>query len=242
MEISVIASGSNGNCCLLEEKNTSFLIDAGKSGKEIEARAKRLGKSLENIKGVLVTHCHTDHCSGADIIARRYNVPLYITKAVHNELGFVKADVKYFLMNSSFRINDLAVKPIATSHDVSSCGFVINKFGIFTDTGKVTKQMADAMKGLKGVLLESNYDVDMLINGPYPPFLKQRIFSEKGHLSNADASTFIKEKGKELDLVLLGHLSANNNTPKLAKSTFEALTKREGCVLSRDSESGTWEI
>ncbi len=242
MNISVIASGSNGNSCLIEEKDTSILVDAGKSLKEINYRLKKLGKSLENLDAVLLTHAHTDHSMSVDLISRRYNVPLYMTRKTNTQLLF-NENVKFYSINSTFKIKNLNIKAIETSHDVPSCGFVINKFGIFTDTGIITRNMKYIVKNLKGILLESNHDIDMLIKGNYPYYLKQRIFSDIGHLSNVHASTFIKEKGKHLDFVLLGHLSANNNKPSIAKNTFESIVKKTNCyILSREKQSGVWEI
>ena len=240
MEISVIASGSNGNSCLIESKKGSILIDAGKSCREIEYRLNNLGKSLDNVDGILLTHAHIDHTLGIGPISRKYNIPVYVKKDVYAKLG--KVDVKHF--SSDFKIKDLKIKPIKTSHDVPSTGFLVNNFGLFTDTGIVTKEMKDAVKNIKGVLLESNHDIDMLLNGRYPAFLKQRILADSGHLSNISASSFIQEKGNHLNFALLGHLSGNNNTHEITKKTFETLVKRKinYSILSRDKESGTWEV
>lgn len=246
MEISIIASGSNGNSCLVENNNSSVLIDAGKSCKEIEYRMSKLGKNLENVDGILLTHSHIDHFIGVGPISRKYNIPVYLTKEVYNlskhKIGEVEK--KHFSINSSFKVKNLEIKPIITSHDVPSCGFAIQKFGIFTDTGIITPEMGNCMDGLKGVLLESNHDIDMLINGSYPEFLKQRIFSDNGHLSNINASDFIRKYGKNLSWALLAHLSAKNNTPEKAKATFETIVNRkiDFSVLSRDKESGSWNL
>lgn len=244
MEISVIASGSNGNCCLVEDKNTSILIDAGLSCREIELRMNKLGKSLESVSGIVLTHAHTDHCSSVGIISRKYGIPAYMTRKVHQSIDLGKVKVKNFSLNAPFKIDDLKIDPIETSHDVPSCGFRIGKFGIFTDTGRVTKEMERAIKGLKTVIIESNYDIDMLMNGPYPAFLKSRIMSDEGHLSNIQTGEFIDSFGKNLELALLGHLSGNNNTPDAARQTFETLVKQkiECSILSRDHESGSWNL
>ncbi len=203
MEISVIASGSNGNCCLIEDKDVSLLIDAGKSGREIESRMHRMGKNPEDIDGILITHSHSDHVSGAGVLGRRYGVPLYASKEVYSEsrskIGNVEA--KQFDVKKSFKVRGLEVKPVETSHNVSSCGYVIGSFGLFTDTGKVTKQVKDMLPKLKGVLLESNHDIDMVLNGPYPAFLKQWILSDQGHLSNLHASSLLQAKGKNLNKI-----------------------------------------
>ncbi len=244
IEISVIASGSNGNCCLVEDKNASVLIDAGKSCREIEKRMNNLGKSPEKIDAVLLTHAHIDHCAGADALSRKHNLPIYMNKEMAKDCFVFNGNAKSFNAGKNFKVKNLTIKPIRTSHDLPSCGFVVGKFGLFTDTGRATPEMAAAMKKLKGVLLESNYDFDMLVNGFYPAFLKQRIMSDRGHLSNIDASSFVKKEGNHLDWVLLGHLSANNNHPDIAKKTFETIVgeKTNYSILSRDKESGCWKI
>ena len=242
----MIASGSNGNCCLVEDKGVRVLIDAGKSGREIEARMNRMGKSIEDVDGIVITHAHADHVSGASILARRYGIPLYMTPETHREVlpRIGDVPVRKFAANKSFKVRNLEIKPIATSHSISSTGFVVGKFGLFTDTGIVTKQMEAALPKLKGVLLESNHDIDMVINGHYPAYLKQWVLSDIGHLSNIHASSLIQAKGRELGLVLLGHLSGNNNTIDMARETFETLVrKRINCVIcSRDKETGCYDI
>ncbi|MBD3309916.1 MBL fold metallo-hydrolase [Candidatus Woesearchaeota archaeon] len=246
MEISVIASGSNGNCCLVEDRDASVLIDAGKSGREIESRLSSLGKSMEDVDAVLLTHSHSDHVSGAGVLSRRYSIPVYMTRQVFAEASarLRKIDARHFSLKKSFRIKDMKIRPVPTSHNVSSCGFVIKKLGVFTDTGTVTDEMKKVMPGLSTVLLESNHDIDMVIKGPYPYFLKNWILSDIGHLSNIHACGFIQEHGKNLSLALLGHLSGNNNTPEMATKTFEALVKRkfDFRVCSREKASGSWNI
>ncbi|MFO8015813.1 MAG: MBL fold metallo-hydrolase [Candidatus Woesearchaeota archaeon] len=249
MQISVIASGSNGNSCLLEDKDTSILVDAGKSGKEIESRMNSIGRSAEDLDGILVTHSHQDHIAGAGVLSRRYYLPLYMTRETCSECSHKigNAEVKNFSVNRRFRIGSMTINPVLTSHNVSSCGFVFGekrKFGLFTDTGCVTKQMTDAFRNLNGLLLESNHDIDMVANGPYPAFLKKWILSERGHLSNPAAASLVQELGGKLGFVLLGHLSGNNNTPETAEDTFERIVKRkiDYTVCSRECLTGSWSI
>lgn len=246
MRIAVLASGSNGNSCLVETNNLSLLIDAGLSGREIERRLNQVGTSLENIDAVLLTHSHSDHARGIGVISRNHNIPIYMTKKTFKELDgkLGAARTKHFNRKDSFLINGQQIKPIITSHNVSSCGFVINNFGLFTDTGIVTAQMQHELPKLNAVVMESNHDIDMLVNGPYPYYLKQWILSAKGHLSNFDASAFLQEHGDNLSLALLGHLSENNNTPSVTKKTFETLVKRkiEFEICSRAGVTGLWEI
>ena len=242
MEISVIASGSNGNCCLVEDKGVSLLIDAGKSGSEIETRMRGLGKSLEDVDGIVITHEHSDHISGAGVLSRRFGIPVYMTKEVYSVARLGKFESRIF--SGEFKVGSLKIKPVATSHNVSSCGFVVGRFGYFTDTGIVTGQMKNVIPGLSSILLESNHDVEMVHEGRYPAFLKKWILSDEGHLSNDNASSIIQEKGKDLSFVLLGHLSENHNTPDIASETFNTLVKRkiDFSVCSRDKESGSWKI
>jgi len=245
MQISVIASGSNGNCCLVEEKGTSVLVDAGKSGKEIARRMELLGKSIEDVNAILITHRHVDHIQGAGVLSRRFNIPVYMTRETSNECVMEAYEGKTFDAKKDFSIGSLRIKPVKTSHNVSSCGFMFNnKFALMTDTGCVTKQMEDAVKKARAVLLESNHDIDMLIRGPYPYFLKQWIISNEGHLSNIDASNLIQEHAKNLSLAILGHLSGNNNTPETALNTFDTLVKKkiEVKVASRDDATGNFKI
>jgi len=242
MEISVIASGSNGNCCLVEDKDVSLLIDAGKSGSEIESRMGKLGKSLNDVSGILITHEHSDHISGAGVLSRRFEIPVYMTKEVYSSAKLGKFESNIF--SGDFKVGNLNVKPVVTSHNVSSCGFVVGKFGYFTDTGMVTEQMKKVIPSLNSILLESNHNVEMVHNGHYPAFLKKWILSDEGHLSNDIASSIIQETGKNLSFVLLGHLSENHNTPDIASETFDTIVKRkiDFSICSRDKESGSWKI
>jgi len=242
MEISIIASGSNGNSCLVEDQGVSVLIDAGKSGREIEARMKRLNKSLEDVNGIVITHGHSDHICGAGVLSRRYGIPVYTTHEVHSQAKLGKFKSKIF--SGEFKIDKLKIRPIATSHNVNSCGFVIGKFGYFTDTGTITKHMEKIIPQLNSILIESNHDTELVNSGHYPAFLKKWILSDKGHLSNDDASSIIQKKGENLSFAFLGHLSGNHNTPKIASETFKTIVKKkiDFEVCSRIKESGNWKI
>jgi phosphoribosyl 1,2-cyclic phosphodiesterase len=246
MEIAVLASGSNGNACYIEDKGVRMLIDCGLPGREIERRADSVGKELNQLDAILLTHCHSDHIIGAGVIARRYSVPVFCSRATHRkgQKYLRKVNVREISTSNCFFVNGLQVSPIKTMHNVDSCGYVIGSFGLFTDTGAVSPQMYDVFPKLQAVLLESNHDLDMLINGPYPAYLKKWIQSETGHLSNATASNLIQERGLNLSLALLGHISAINNTPQLAAKTFEEVNGREMefHVCSREGITGLWRI
>jgi len=245
MEISVLASGSNGNCCLVEDKGSAILVDCGIAVREIEERARRLSHELKSIDGIIISHSHIDHIRSAGALSRKYKIPVYVKHETFREAWHLlgECETKNYT-NHKFKVGKIEVVPIETSHDVASSGFLIGQFGIFTDTGKITNQIRDAMPKLKGVLIESNHDIDMLLKGPYPSYLKGRILSDSGHLCNIHASELVQARGKKLSLSLLGHLSAVNNTPELCKKTFETLVKRkmEYAVCSRDCEIGSWHL
>ena len=243
MELSIIASGSNGNCYLLQSGKTSVLFDAGKSCRETAERMAALGKDIREVKGIVLSHAHGDHYRGIGPIARRLGIPVYVRKPVYLACrqGLGPVDVRHF--EDAFRIGDLEILPIETSHDVASCGFVVGRFGIFTDTGCVTAQMREIISDLDAVLIESNYDERMLMTGPYPLHLKERIASDRGHLSNEDASDFIRRNGDHLSQVFLAHLSETNNSADKVRETFESFNEdRPYVVCSRFRQTGTFRI
>ena len=243
MELSIIASGSNGNCYLVQSEGASVLFDAGKSFRETAERMAALGKDIQDVDGIVLSHAHGDHYQGIGPIARRLHIPVYLREEVYaacrQRIGPVT--VRHF--DAGFRIKDLEITPVETSHDIASCGFVIGRLGIFTDTGRVTSQMKEIIADLDAVLLESNYDEEMLMNGPYPRHLKERIVSERGHLSNDDASDFISRHGRHLSLVFLAHLSEKNNSAEKVRETFESVNAdRPYVVCSRFRETGTYAL
>ena len=229
-----LGSGSSGNATYISDGTTSVLLDGGFSGIEIEKRMKSLGLLTENLKAIVVTHEHSDHIKGVGILSRRYNLPVYISKKTHmaasDKLGKLE-NVCYFKCGSEFNIDGLQLHPFPISHDAADpAGFTIRKngtkLGIATDLGIVTALVKEHLKGSSFVLIEANHDPDMLIKGPYPWHLKQRIKGRCGHLSNEDSKKLLKAiLHKKLDHVILGHLSMENNMPEKALSVVgEALS------------------
>ena len=230
----------------MDETNTpgaSVLFDAGKSFGETARRMVALGKDIQEVDGIVLSHAHGDHYQGIGPIARRLHIPIYVREEVYaacrRRLGPV--DVCHF--EDGFRVGDMEITPVETSHDVTSCGFVVGRFGIFTDTGCVTSQMKEVIRDMDAVLLESNYDEEMLMNGSYPRHLKERIASERGHLSNDDASDFISRHGRHPSLIFLAHLSEKNNSAEKVRETFESInTDRPYVVCSQFRETGTYSL
>ena len=243
MELSIIASGSNGNCYLLQSAGASVLFDAGKSFSETANRMAVLGKDIRQVDGIVLSHAHWDHYQGIGPIARRLHIPVYARKEVYAACrrGLGSVDVRHF--EDEFIIGNMEITPVETSHDVASCGFVVGRFGIFTDTGCVTYRMREVVRDLDAVLLESNYDEEMLMAGPYPVSLKERIASDWGHLSNEDAGDFIRRYGDHLSQVFLAHLSETNNSADKVRETFECFNEdRPYVVCSRYRQTGTFRI
>lgn len=225
MKICVLGSGSRGNCTLVESGRTTVLIDAGFSGVEIRRRLQLVGRRLETITAVLVTHEHHDHISGAGILSRQAGIPLYANsgtyRAADDRLGKLSSLCE-FGTGERFALDDLQVHPFAVSHDtVDPVGFVISDgthcFGYCTDTGKITTLIEHHLQGCDALVLESNHDPKMLREGPYPLYLQQRVRSNKGHLANEDAGLFLRKLvSQRLKHVVLAHLSETNNLPELA--------------------------
>ncbi|MDN7025611.1 MBL fold metallo-hydrolase [Methanoculleus sp. FWC-SCC1] len=231
MELTILASGSKGNCAYLSGENGALLIDAGLSARELLRRLARAGGDERRIEAILLTHEHSDHLRGADVLARRLGIPLIATEgtlaAFFNKYGDRgRVTARRCRSGDAFSFGDFTIEPFATSHDAREpCGFCIGegdlKVGCCTDTGIVTPAMLERLSSCDAVLLESNHCPDMLENGPYPFYLKQRIRSSRGHLSNAAAACCLQTLAERVHGVLLAHLSEVNNTPEKALSSAQ---------------------
>jgi phosphoribosyl 1,2-cyclic phosphodiesterase len=221
----VLASGSKGNAVYVSDGETTVLIDAGLSGVELEKRMRRHNLAPERIDAILVSHEHSDHIRGVGVMARRYRVPVYLTPGTEQSgataLGRV-TDLVHFQPGCSFCIRTLAVHPFALPHDAADpAGFTISsqevKLGIATDLGIAPAMIQAHLAGCQALVLEANHDPRMLVEGPYPWPLKQRIAGRTGHLSNADTRDLLgRVRHDGLYHVVLAHLSEINNTPECA--------------------------
>lgn len=232
MRVCTIASGSSGNCVYVGSENTHLLIDAGLSGKRIEQGLNDLGLCGRDIDAVLVTHEHTDHIQGLGVISRRLGLPIYTAEKTFSAI--VKSGkagkIPEGLFNKissdeMFSIGDIDILSFSTSHDAADpLGFRLenggHSFAVATDLGCYNDYIVRNLENLDGVLIESNHDVRMLEAGTYPYYLKQRILSDRGHLSNEEAGHLLEcilHDG--LKNIILGHLSRENNYPALALQT-----------------------
>jgi phosphoribosyl 1,2-cyclic phosphodiesterase len=201
-------------------------MDAGLSGREIERRLRSKGLSPEDLDGIVVSHEHSDHIQGVGVLSRRYRLTVYMSRGTEtasaSQIGNVH-DLTYFNCGSSFQLNTLIIHPFSISHDAEDpAGFTINsnglKIGIATDLGIATAMVKEHLRECYVLIIEANHDADMLVDGPYPWFLKQRIKGRTGHLSNEDSTSLLKTvRHNGLRHVILAHLSEINNRPEIAQ-------------------------
>lgn len=233
MRVCAIASGSSGNCVYVGHKGNHFLVDAGISGKKVEAGLAFIGVDPGELKGILITHEHSDHIQGIGVLARRYEIPLYATAETFcgmlkgkTNIGRIDEELLHEIVpNHEICFGEVTVKAHSVSHDAanpvcytfSAEGF---KAALVTDLGVYTERIVDAISDAQILYLESNHDVNMLMVGAYPYYLKQRILGERGHLSNDTAAELVcKVLHTGLKYVILAHLSKENNLPELAYET-----------------------
>lgn len=232
LRLKSIASGSSGNCIYVGDDNTHLIIDAGISGKRIEAGLNEIGLKGSELAGILVTHEHADHIAGLGVMARRYGIPIYATTgtvtAIASTSSVGKIDPSLYVgvkADESFQIGDLTIKPIKVSHDAAQpVAYRINhnrgSVAIMTDLGYYDDYIVNSLKDVELLLLESNHDIRMLETGSYPYHLKQRILGRRGHLSNENAGRLLCQVMHDnIKKILLGHLSHENNYPELAFET-----------------------
>jgi phosphoribosyl 1,2-cyclic phosphodiesterase len=226
--ITSLNSGSNGNCYYVGNDTEAVLVDAGISCREIEKRMKRLGLSIENVKAVFVSHEHSDHIKGLPVLVKKYQLPVYITPATmqNGRLSVEDHLLKTFKAHEPVFINGLTVTAFPKFHDASDpFSFVVSCnnicVGVFTDIGAPCRHLIKYFQQCHAAFLEANYDDEMLENGGYPVYLKNRIRGGLGHLSNKQAfELFVTYRPKFMSHLLLSHLSKNNNCPDLVQNLF----------------------
>ena len=224
MRVCLLASGSKGNSLFVEAGGTRLLVDAGLSAREILLRLAAIGMAGSDLDAVLITHEHTDHIRGAGTLARKLKIPVMVSYPTHREAEqyFKKTEIVEFETGYAFCYKGISIDPFPITHDATDpVGFRLDSnegaVGFATDLGIATRLVMDKLQGCRVLVLESNHDEDMLLNGPYPWHLKQRIKSRHGHLSNTDSAALLDEViHPELEGIFLAHLSEVNNDPQLA--------------------------
>lgn len=249
--VSSLNSGSNGNCYYIGNDEEAVLIDAGISSRETERRLKRQELSARKIKAIFITHEHADHIGGLRKMAKRHNLPVYITSGTRREtrLEWRDIQVRTFVPHEEIVIGKLRVTPFPIQHDANDPhGFIVSHVdvtvGVFTDLGTTSPVLQSYFQRCHAAFLEANYDEGMLEAGTYPPMLKDRIRGDKGHLSNLQAlEFFMTARSPFLSHLFLSHLSHNNNAPEIVHQLFsEVAGTTEIVIASRHNETGVFQI
>ena len=241
------ASGSSGNCYFLGTHNWGILIDAGISARTIQKNLREMGLDYANIMGVLVTHDHADHIRAVGTLGERVHLPIYSTRTIHDGIDRnygvrekLRTSQRYIEKGETLELNGMIINTFGISHDSSECiGYVIDflgqRFVIATDCGQPNLTMELYLNSANHIVIEANHDESLLLNGPYPTFLKERILSPKGHQSNVTCGKLLaKNWHANMRNIFLCHLSHENNDPTIALETIKELLLAEGIMPGED--------
>lgn len=243
MRMTVLASGSKGNCTVVSSSQASLLVDAGISCRETLKRMRAAGEDPEKLKAIVISHEHSDHVAGLQVLARKLHIPVFITESTYHRWHRENKDsegkparlerLEHFQAGRSFSVADIKVTAFTIPHDAADpCGFTFKadglKFAVVTDLGYMPPNVKEQLHRCDALLIESNHDLEMLRNGPYPWMVKQRVMSRVGHLSNSALAEFFEnDYDGHASHVVLAHLSEQNNHPELAReSAYKALGGR----------------
>lgn len=228
MQFASLGSGSRGNATLIRKGQTILLIDCGFSLKETEARLQRIGLAPAQLAAIFITHEHADHIRGAGALARKYRIPVWMTHGTHraaSQLGELP-ELNRIIIGEPIVQGELEILPYSVPHDATEpCQFLFSdgqrKLALLTDVGMITPHIVETLKGVDGILLECNHDLEMLWDGEYPPHLKQRVAGNYGHLNNQQAADLLRQINHAgLDMIVAMHISEKNNDPILARQAL----------------------
>ncbi len=247
-----LASSSKGNAIYVRAGEDEILIDAGISARRLDSALMELGTSLSRIKGVFVTHEHSDHTAALPMLAKKFHTPIHFTEASAKEYSASgKGTLDSTVLHPPIfkvELGEITVESFVTPHDSAcSVGYVVSAYGekiaVATDLGIVSDSVREALIGIERIILESNHDEGMLLCGSYPYTLKRRILSDRGHLSNELASEFARELAKSgTKRILLAHLSPENNHPELALQTAKCFLAGSSCEVAVAAQLGITEL
>lgn len=245
LQIASLNSGSNGNAYYVGNQTEAILVDAGLSCKEMESRMQAIGLSMQKVKALFISHEHTDHIKGVDVLAKKYLLPVYISKGTYNNsrLRLPASQLHWLSDNTTTTISGLNIKAFSKRHDAKEpYSFTVEHnnitVGVFTDIGIACDNIIYHFKKCHAAFLESNYDEDMLQNGRYPWVLKRRITSGHGHLSNKQAlDIFVNHRSEFMSHLLLSHLSRDNNDPQLVQDLFNKHAGKTTIVVASRYEA-----
>lgn len=238
LRVCILASGSSGNCTFVASDTTSILVDAGLSARAIGQRLESVGERVAAVRGICISHEHSDHTTGLRVLHQKLGIPLYANRgtadALERDEDLQGLPWTVFTTGSAFTVGDLCIEPFSVPHDAyEPVGFVIrcgeSRVGVVTDMGIATTLVRERLRGCRVLVVESNHDEQMLRDADRPWHLKQRILGRQGHLSNQGAAALLAEIATPtLDTVFLAHLSADCNTPDLARQTTHDTLFRAG--------------
>ncbi|WP_144393418.1 MBL fold metallo-hydrolase [Pleionea sediminis] len=242
-----LGSGSKGNAILIVAGEAKVLVDCGFGIKELIKRLDNKGINVESLSAILVTHEHSDHASGVARVARKFGIPVFLSRGTHLHRSCEPIDnVEYLTGESEFSIGELKVLPFTVPHDAREpIQFVFSyqnkRLGLITDTGRITSHIVDVLSNTHTLLLEFNHDPVMLRKSKYPAALKQRIAGDYGHLSNQQALSLLEAMDKsQLKRVVAMHLSEENNCPDLVKTSFDACDFGIEFIIADQGEGTDW--
>lgn len=246
LEICAIASGSNGNCYYIGNEQDAVLVDAGISAKQILLRMYQRGLNFRKIRGVIISHEHSDHVQGVRVLSKKLGIPAYFTDSTFRAVWHTSQPHVYsrFIPGNSFNIHSFTIHAFLKNHDASEpCSFRVEhngiSVGVFTDIGSPCENVIAHLSKCHAVFLETNYDEEMLRNGSYPFYLKKRVGSDVGHLSNKQAYELLAQHaGSQLQNVFLSHLSAENNRPEIALNEISPLSSKFEIRLTSRHNAG----
>ncbi len=233
MRIQILASGSKGNCTFIESNKTRLLIDVGINYTRIKKALNKIDVDLNSIDGIIISHTHSDHVGGLASLINKVKIPVFIKEELNDEIKKIIPKEQIVLIDgNNVTINTIDIDIISASHDVPAFGFVLNdgkvKILYLTDTGYINRKYYQMLENLDAYIIESNHDEKMLMEGPYPYILKQRVISDKGHLSNNYTGKFLEKTiGDKTKYIVLAHISENNNTEELAMRQVKGIIDKK---------------
>ena len=246
MKYASLGSGSRGNCTVIVSEQTTILVDCGFGCRETERRLTAKGVEPASVEAIFVTHEHSDHRRGVGPFARKYAPCVYGTKGTLSRVDLERCQFSEIECGVPVKIADFIVRPIAVPHDAREPSqFVVEnatrRIGILSDIGSLTREVVEHYQQCDSLFVEANHDLDMLWNGPYQYSLKVRIASDRGHLSNDQTADFVSQVDhSDLQSLVLGHLSQENNLPEIVNGYFHALRHKMDVSIASQGEGTDW--
>jgi len=246
LKFASLGSGSSGNATLISDGDTMLLVDCGFAVKETERRMARIHVTPQELSAIVVTHEHADHVKGVAPLARRYDIPVYMTEGTLASRDFGRLPRLYLIKNyASFAIGKIHVTPVVVPHDAREpAQYVFEadhgiRLGVLTDLGSITPHVIEAYKNCHGLVVEANHDLDMLAAGPYPPALKSRVAGQWGHLNNMQTAEFLASCDlPNIQQLVVGHISEKNNTVEQVKFELQDIIQRANSIHFACQEHG----